>query len=51
MVTGFDYRLSRPVFSGATVITRGSADGPRGLSLSAAATGAPTAVTATATLA
>jgi 3-methylfumaryl-CoA hydratase len=49
-VTGFDYRLSRPVFCGATVIARGSADGPDRLSLSAAATGAATAITASATL-
>jgi 3-methylfumaryl-CoA hydratase len=50
LVTAFDYRLGRPVFSGATVVTRGSADGPDRLVLSAAATGAPTAVTGSATL-
>jgi 3-methylfumaryl-CoA hydratase len=49
-VTAFDYRLARPVFSGATVVTRGSAEGADRVRLSAAATGAPTAITGSATL-
>jgi 3-methylfumaryl-CoA hydratase len=49
-VTAFDYRLARPVFCGATVVTRGSVVEPDRLRLSAAATGAPTAISGSATL-
>jgi 3-methylfumaryl-CoA hydratase len=51
VVAGFDYRLIRPVFAGATVVARGDvADGPDRLALAAAAAGASDAATGTATL-
>lgn len=51
VVAEFDYRLSRPVFAGATVVTRGDVGAPDDrLDLAAATADAPDAITGTATL-
>jgi 3-methylfumaryl-CoA hydratase len=51
VVAEFDYRLSRPVFAGTTVVTRGDVGAPDDrLDLAAATAGAPDSITGTATL-
>jgi len=51
VVGEFDYRLTRPVFAGATVVTRGEdAAQPGRLRLAAGAAGQPDSITGTATL-